>query len=393
MEEVSLFGHKMKSMADRTKGKQTKASEFNKQQNLQANATQQAADSAEEAGMMASKFKNIKDVDKAASKRQIGGNNGAAQEKMDQLYQKVPDMNKAKIMQTVKTVLDNSDQNPADVLKDMKNQVKDVTHRYIVLLQLKTETNERLQAFAGNKGASSDQVNFYSKFNSLLNTEIKQFMEEFGSEVKAGINMSKTAAEFVSNFKFSSVDQLREFYRDYVMNYGALFEAYKKILKKFKKNGFKQGKKFLLQALTTDMESEGPSISGERLNAIMDDMKALRAIERMHEESDRLFERMKRKYRLAESKRIKLIEGVIQFFDGSSMRSSGKKKMDLILRAMAISHLAGKINLVSGVKQIITGLPTSLFKTPAERFQLLQALQHSLDALIEEEGDEEYEQA
>lgn len=387
LEEVAMFKGNFKSLASRKTGKKGAAQQ---QAPKQVSTAQAMQNSAEEAGMMASKFKDQKEIGKAR-KDKVGTGLGQQAESLDKMFAKVSDLDKEKIGAFVKDMLDGPPGDPAKMLDKFYGMLGDVTHKYLGLLEFKEQLQKQLEQLGGGRDGDSERVGFLSKLNGLLNNLLKELVAENGSNIRAGLNITEVAMQFAMGLmgKNESTGELREFYRDYVMNYGAIFDAYQKILKRFKKGGFKKGKKFLLAALVADMNSDGPSIPDERLDAIMQDMKILRAIERMHEESDRLFDRLKRKYPIKETKRLELIDSVISFFNESNFKSVIKKKVAGIDKLMGIRHLGGKINLQSGVKDLLTTMPPTLYKSAQERRQILQAFQAELDDLIGKEAEQE----
>ncbi|MEW4486704.1 type III secretion system gatekeeper subunit SctW [Thalassoglobus sp. JC818] len=105
---------------------------------------------------------------------------------------------------------------------------------------------------------------------------------DYGPLVKAGENVAATATEFEA--ALAPDLELRDFYRETVLSWSSLDDAYSSILNQFGGESFSTATDFLFQALGCEMQSLGPSCDPRMLSAIRDDIYFLQVVRRFYED-------------------------------------------------------------------------------------------------------------
>ena len=110
------------------------------------------------------------------------------------------------------------------------------------------------------------------------------------SRIDTDIRVSSFANEYSEENQFSSLHELRGFYRDAVHDYQSLGSAYDYVVQRFGGNDVANAVDFMLQALSSDLSVQGSNIDSVKLQQLMSDMQKLRKLNTAQELVTNIFQ-------------------------------------------------------------------------------------------------------
>ncbi|MPY25671.1 YopN family type III secretion system gatekeeper subunit [Shewanella psychropiezotolerans] len=234
-------------------------------------------DAAEELTFKASEY-----VEKDISKRKIQDDYGTVSEihaLVEEYLKKVPDLEK---QQKLKDFVSNlSKQNVTvahQLLAYLGSYSGDASEQFVALSEAKKQLTGKPEAKA---------------LLVLINASLANMAKEQGPQIRAGLNVYDAALALSSDKEIGDLQGLRDFYRDSVLDYSGLGDAFEKVLTRFGDKKITEAIGFLLKGLGADLQVQGSSIDKSKLQQIMNDIKKLKVINGLHEQVALLFERVK----------------------------------------------------------------------------------------------------
>lgn len=221
---------------------------------------------------------------------------------------------------------------------------------------------------------------------NTLDSTLTNLMEEEGPAIRAGLNISEIASDFAGE-KLGEVQNLRNFYRDTVLDYGNITQTYKKIINKYGENRFNESTKFLLNALGADFSSQGSSIDPARLLAMIDDMYTIKVLGTVHDQTSKLVNSLRHNFSQTRCPEGHiLMSELIDFIDQHSPRTH---QIEVISKKMNLDSANIVIYFLQALKSLIRMIPEKAYNNDyAKKFRLLDAAQEALDQAIQKESDE-----
>ncbi|WP_086677329.1 SctW family type III secretion system gatekeeper subunit VopN, partial [Vibrio parahaemolyticus] len=113
------------------------------------------------------------------------------------------------------------------------------------------------------------------------------------SQIDTEIRVSHFADEFSKEQEFSSLHQLRGFYRDTVHSYQGLGSAYQDVVERFGEQEVSTAVDFMLQGMSADLSVQGSNIDSVKLQLLMSDMQKLKTLNTLQDQVGRLFQMFK----------------------------------------------------------------------------------------------------
>ncbi|TNZ76524.1 hypothetical protein CGK41_06430 [Vibrio parahaemolyticus] len=113
------------------------------------------------------------------------------------------------------------------------------------------------------------------------------------SQIDTEIRVSQFADEFSKEQEFSSLHQLRGFYRDTVHSYQGLGSAYQDVVERFGEQEVSTAVDFMLQGMSADLSVQGSNIDSVKLQLLMSDMQKLKTLNTLQDQVGRLFQMFK----------------------------------------------------------------------------------------------------
>ncbi|WP_394390383.1 type III secretion system gatekeeper subunit SctW [Shewanella woodyi] len=234
-------------------------------------------DAAEELTFKASEY-----VEKDISKRKVQDDFGTVSEVqalVEEYLKKVPDLEKQQKLK--------------DFVSNLSKQNVSVAHQLLAYLgSYSSDASEQFVALSEAKKQLSGKPEAKALL-TLIDTSLAKMAKEQGAQIKAGLNVYDAALEASSDNEIGDLQGLRDFYRDSVLDYVGLGDAFEKVLTRFGDKKVTEAISFLLKGLSADLQVQGSSIDKGKLQQIMNDIKKLKVINGLHEQVALLFERVK----------------------------------------------------------------------------------------------------
>lgn len=340
---------------------------------LEVNTKSMLASAAEEMSFMRAEKKTL-DV----SKRKINDKTSIdlnAIEKAQDYLEKANDVNKDKHLKPLlDQLLRQTDTSPRQLQQNIQQAFKDPSQQYVALLYIKAELEKKKR----RSPLSSHEESLLSATETLLD----EMASSQASAIAAGINITTVASSNASD-KLGSINGLRQFYRDSVLDYGGLSATFKTIIEEHGEESIAGSIMFLIKALGADISSEGPSIPKARLQMIVDDMYKLQSLGSIHNECTELLQQIQRIYAHVDTPtNVTLMDKLLELVE--------KKWVNGIKISQMAQQLLSNASDVEpyflrGMKEIIRAIPIKTFADPFDRDKLILSVQEALDIVIDAE--------
>jgi type III secretion protein W len=242
-----------------------------------------AADAAEEMSFGASERAEKKMSDRKAKD---GSNIDWNLYKIAQKYlAQVPDLKSpARLNAFAQSLLQKSFSSAQQMLAHLESFSGDVSHQFIALKYAR-EFIQKQGDFPG--------------LLATIDAALAQLEAEKGPQIRAGINVSKTAFAFEQQ-GLGSTQALRDQYRDNVLDFTSVRAAAKHLIKEFGRARFGMAIRFLEQGLSSDLNSKTTSLPKAQLAAIAQDLNALKKLRTAMTMASQLFEKLKRNRKITQ---------------------------------------------------------------------------------------------
>ena len=210
-------------------------------------------------------FAQSEKVEKKLAKRKI--NSGArlksfAAEQAEKYLRQVPDLEKNKKLGNfaAEVLKQGADVSPEALRQSARQFSDDETHQFLALAYAHERANE--------EHAPLEVV-------AALTQAMTDLEADAGPAIQAGLNVSGVAADFAGK-GLGDTQRLRDFYRDVVLDYANVGDAYNRIAMEHSNSSVPEAVNFLLKSLAVDLDGNNHSIDRIQLKQIMDDMYQLK---------------------------------------------------------------------------------------------------------------------
>lgn len=335
----------------------------------QKDAASMVQDAAEEMTFQASEK-----VEKKLGKRRAAakGLRTTAMEKAEFYIKKLKDMDKPeqmnKFMESLKRMGKNM--NPQQLRQEVGKFFKDVSQQYAAL------------AYAKEMLADDPEM---AGLTEALQEAMDQAMEESGPAIRAGFNVTDDAMEFSAQ-GLRDTQELRDFYRDTVLQYEGFHETYNEILENYGESEFGKAIDFLIKAVGSELQSKGPSVTHVELKRIIDDLYSLEMLGNIHRNCDELLGKIRKAYRLALKMNTKAFMNRLM-----GLKSEKWLRMDHVTKLVAqlgCDPIEAQIYFLREMGGMIKELPLKIFEEDLEkREKLIDVTQEALDDAIDREEE------
>jgi type III secretion protein W len=210
--------------------------------------------------------------------------------------------------------------------------------------------------------------------------------QQSGPAIRAGI-YGALATSGVEGL--GEADELRDLYRQTVLDFGNVNEVYAHVLERFGESGFGLAMDFLFRALGNDLGSDAPSMEKTHLEQVHGSLGQVRLLQSAHTLCDKMLERWES------------VHGVQGVRDGSL------KPMDLLgeivalrnerfLGAMNIDKIAARAKAPDIEREVLflqemlnmtRSFPSQLFDGDQGRMKVLDAVQEAVDNAVAREDE------
>jgi type III secretion protein W len=325
-----------------------------------------------------------------------------ARELAQTLIKKLPDLGKAeKLRRFFEHLKQNRHMTPRQMRQEAGKFFKDVSHQHAAL--------SFCIDMAAREGGGKEMA-------AALDGALESLMEEHGPQVRAGLNISAVAKEIAAK-GFSDVQELRDFYRDTVLQHEGLNDLFKGIAESldlyvcpvcgytcrrkppdicptcggggqdfvYNETEFLTAVEFLIKAVGGDLQSRGPSISSVELKKIIDDLYQVEVLGNVHRSCFDLRSKIHKSFRInLPGTPIDLMGQIL------TMQAQTWHQSDDILNfsaTAAIRDLEAKIYFLRELVTLIKTIPLKVYPDADSRFKIITAAQEALDTAIEMEEE------
>ncbi|EKO3816925.1 type III secretion system gatekeeper subunit SctW [Vibrio harveyi] len=243
------------------------------------NATQSLFDAMEELTSLGSEK-----AEKDLTKRKVkdgGIRVNEAHELVSDYLKKVPDLEKnQKIKDLAAKMASGNLSTIAQLQAYLNGFSEEKSHQYLALKAVKKFL-----------GANPESKNLLALIDqALLNFEQNP---DSWSQIDTEIRVSSFADEYSQEQGFSSLHQLRGFYRDTVHSYQGLGSAYKDVVERFGEKEVSTAVDFMLQGMSADLSVQGSNIDSVKLQLLMSDMQKLKTLNTLQDQVGNLYQMFK----------------------------------------------------------------------------------------------------
>ena len=326
-------------------------------------------------------FAQSEKVETKLSKRKLektGSLKTLAAEQAQKYLEQVPDLERQQKLEDFarKVLRDKRDgrQSGDDLRHEAEQFSDDVTHQFLALQYLREE--------AVRQGAPAELLNAIQDAAAGLENDQ-------GPAIVAGLNVSRAAREFAPEGT-DNLDPLRDLYRDVVLDYSSIEDAYEKLTAADAGKDFKTSVNFLLKGLGADLGSGNSSLSGVRLKAIMDDMDKLKSLTTLYDDCADLLHRVQNRVGEGNAAGVTSEDLMGTLLQAQSHGWQGSSFFSALPDKFHIAKGEPEIYFLQGFKEVMRSMPTKAFDGDlAKRERLLQSVQEAVDTAIDEEWSDD----
>ncbi len=246
---------------------------------VKSDASSMIADSAEEVTFAASEK-----VETKLAKRKIKGNkelSSGATEQAENFIKKLPDIGNVEKLKDFLVNLKSKDiKDSGQAREAAKEFFKDFSHQYAALEFVKEAIKDDDDA---------------KELLEIVDKATGELLEEHGPEIRSALNISEDVINATKD-GLGDTQEVRDFYRDTVLDYDGISQTFKDIQTKYKDEGMFKAIDFLMSSIGSDLSSGNPSISSTELKKINDDVFQLRLICNLHSDCQALINKINKEF-------------------------------------------------------------------------------------------------
>ncbi|MCY4563972.1 MAG: type III secretion system gatekeeper subunit SctW [Gammaproteobacteria bacterium] len=313
-------------------------------------------------------------VEKKLSERKLRGARGecsAALEQAEKYLRDVPDLERnQKLADFAKGVLERGrPPNPDELRQSAREFSDDATHQFLAL----SFSRER----AGEENADPALV-------AALDEAITALQAESGPAIQAGLNVSAVARQHADG-NVGDIQQLRDFYRDIVLDCETINDAYERVVADHPGESFEAAVRFMLKALSADLDAGTRSISRTRIKQVMDDMYQLKSLNSVHEQCEDLIGRVRKRFD-ANPGPTAARDLLSELLTAQNRAWQGADAFNGLPGKMGVQGDQSGIYFLQGVKELVRFVPLKAFGDDmTKRERIMISVQQALDSAIDAE--------
>jgi type III secretion protein W len=206
-------------------------------------------------------------------------------QKIQEQMEKLPDLDMRRLSKLLATIQEMRARNEQPSREDLQQLLKDfhedITYQFVAL--------EKLVDALTEVDADSPVAKVASQL--LLDTE-----RAYGREIRVGLNVTETAIAYADSH--GEVQQLRDFYRQSVLDHQSIRQSYANIVERYGDGDIGERIAFLLKAVGEDLQSKGPSVAPAELQTILGEVRQLEILATVREGVIEALERVDDRFKL-----------------------------------------------------------------------------------------------
>ena len=341
-----------------------------------ANPTAMLEDAAEELS-----FAQAEKVETRLSKRKIGEARtlkSFAAEQAQKYLEQVPDLERTQKLEDFAQRILGKNRGDGQSREDLREAAEqfseDVSHQFLAL--------EFLRGEAAKAGAPADAL-------AAIEGAIADLRGDHAPAILAGLNVSRAARDFAPDGA-EDLGPLRNLYRDVVLDYDSVRDAYDKIRENHAAGDLKGAVNFLLKGLGADLGSGNSSLSPVRLKAILDDMDKLKSLVTLHDDCADLLGRVQKQGDGGNAAGVTPDEFMGEVLDVQARGWRGGGMVSNLPEKLRIASGEPEIYFLQGFKELMRSMPVKVFDGDmTRRERLMQTVQEAIDTAIDNEWGED----
>lgn len=205
-------------------------------------------------------------------------------------------------------------------------------------------------------------------------------LEELGGPaIRAELNTIDAAAAYARDA--TDINDFQRVYEDVVLGEALMAKTLSMALSRFGGKRIAEGLQGLIQALGLDLAAARPSVSKERIHALIKDMYHLEVAVTVLDGCRELGTRLTQSVQ-ASFDEERLMQNVVNLIDDKWISSSGFSGMAV---DQGVQAIADRVVFMAGVRSVLKDLPVQIFSDDETRASVLEAAQYALDAAVDEE--------
>lgn len=205
-------------------------------------------------------------------------------------------------------------------------------------------------------------------------------LEELGGPaIRAELNTIDAAATFARDS--ADIDKFQRAYEDVVLGEATLAKTLSMALARFGGKRIEDGLKALIQALGLDLAAARPSVSKERIHALINDMYQLTVAVTVLDGCRELGSHLTESVQISFDEE-RLMQNVVNVINDKWLSSTSFLGMGA---DQGIHTTPDRVVFMTGILSVLKDLPVHIFSDDEARDAVLEAAQHALDAAIDEE--------
>ena len=206
-------------------------------------------------------------------------------QKIQEHMEKLPDLDMRRLTKLLGTIQEMRARNEQPSQEDLQQLLRefheDITYQHVALEKIVDALTETDGDSPVAKAASQ----------LLVDNE-----RAYGKEIRAGLNVTQTALAYAGSD--GEVQQLRDFYRQSVLDHQSVRQSYANIVERYGDGDIGERIAFLLKAVGEDLQSKGPSVAPAELQTILGEVRQLEMLATVRERVIEALERVDDRFRL-----------------------------------------------------------------------------------------------
>ena len=215
------------------------------------------------------------------------------------------------------------------------------------------------------------------------------YYDRHAEAIDAGVNISLE----VTKPKYAQLGrpgELRNAYRDVVLDYESIGAAYEKIIADFPGKTIAQAISFLLASLSADIHaSQRDSSRSAKLQGIVSDLYQVKQLNTLHKSCESLLQRCHKLFNSSPPEEHGLADKMLAIaIELKDAEWQSDKVLDKALASVALEESEPAIYFLQGFKEIARLMPMKVFDDNNQRERMLTSVQQRIDQEIDREEAE-----
>jgi type III secretion protein W len=203
---------------------------------------------------------------------------------------------------------------------------------------------------------------------------------EHGPAIRADMHSVGTAAQ--GGASRQDVALFQATYRDVVLGDASVAGTLKIALERFADTDFSAGLARLVQALGKDLASAHPSRDPARLQSLAQDLLHLSVASTVLDASRALYTKIASQYGALKQTPVALMQALIGI---CAEKWASSTRLTTLAQQFGATGVEAQIHFLSGIMQLMRGMPLNVFVDLAQRESVFKAVQEALDVAIDRE--------